>query len=104
MPLMLLDTTLCGKVCQWLVPHNVVVPGEHHQPVTSHWQTLPHNVVAPGEHHQPVTSHWQTLSHNVVAPGENLSIFRVVYTMSYAYKSKVCFKNPYLPFYLQRIH
>jgi hypothetical protein len=32
------------------------------------------------------------------------SRFRVVYTMFYAYKSKVYFKNPYLPFYLQRIH
>jgi hypothetical protein len=43
------------------------VPGENHQPATSHRQTLTHNVESstPRENHQPATSHWQTLTHNV---------------------------------------
>ena len=34
----------------------------------------------PGEHHQPVASHWQTLSHNVVSSTpHNLVVIGIVY-------------------------
>ena len=41
------------SVISWesgLLVEETGVPGEHHQPVASHWQTLSHNVVSSTSH------------------------------------------------------
>jgi hypothetical protein len=47
------------SVISWrsvLLVEETGVPGENHQPVTSHWQTLSHNVVSSTLHHELTTS------------------------------------------------
>jgi len=44
-----ISVILWGSV---LLVEETAVPGENHQPVTSHWQTLSHNVVSSTPRHE----------------------------------------------------
>ena len=61
------DTTFNNiSVISWrsvLLMEETRVPGENHQPVASHWQTLSHNVVSSTLHHEQDLNSRDTLSY-----------------------------------------